>query len=51
MALVFDKQNIEIKFFSDKILDNNLKKELILYPVIGHNIYALVIYDLDLNIF
>lgn len=51
MALVFDKQNIAIKFFSDKILDNNLKKELILYPVIGYKIYAPLIDDLDLNIF
>jgi hypothetical protein len=52
MALVFDYKNIEIKFFSNKTLDdNNLKKELIVYPVIAHKIYAPVIDDLELNIF
>lgn len=51
MALVFDNKNIEIKFFSNKILDNNLKKELIVYPILAHKIYAPVIDDLELNIF
>jgi hypothetical protein len=52
MTLVFDYKNIEIKFFSNKTLDdNNLKKELIVYPVIAHKIYAPVIDDLELNIF
>jgi len=51
MALVFDNQNIEIKFFSNKNLDSNLKKELLVYPVIAHKIYAPVIDDLNLNIF
>jgi len=51
MALVFDNRNIEIKFFSNKTLDSNLKKELIVYPVLAHKIYAPVIDDLELNIF
>jgi hypothetical protein len=51
MALVFDKKNIMIKFFSNKTLDSNIKKELIVYPVLAHKIYAPVIDDLKLNIF
>ena len=51
MALVFDNRNIQIKFFSNKTLDSNLKKELIVYPVLAHKIYAPIIDDLELNIF
>jgi hypothetical protein len=51
MALVFDDRNIQIKFFSNKTMDSNLKKELIVYPVLAHKIYAPVIDDLELNIF
>ena len=51
MALVFDNKNIQIKFFSKKKLDSNLKKELIVYPILAHKIYAPVIDDLELNIF
>jgi len=51
MALVFDKRNIQIKFFSNKTLDSNFKKELIVYPVLAHKIYAPVIDDFELNIF
>ena len=51
MALVFDNRNIEIIAFSDKIPDNSYKKELIVYPVLIHKVYAPVINDLELNIF
>lgn len=51
MALVFDHKNILIKFFSNKTLDSNLKKELIVYPLLAHKIYAPIIDDLELNIF
>jgi predicted transcriptional regulator len=51
MALVFDNRNIQIKFFSNKTLNSNLKKELVVYPVLAHKIYAPVIDDLKLNIF
>ena len=51
MGLVFDNRNIQIKFFSNKTLDSNLKKELIVYPLMAHKIYAPVIDDLELNIF
>lgn len=51
MALVFDINNIEIKFFSNKPLENNLKHDLIIYPVLAHKIFAPVIDDLKLNIF
>lgn len=51
MALVFDNKNILIKFFSNKTLDSNLKKELIVYPILAHKIYAPIIDDLELNIF
>ncbi|QCE42404.1 hypothetical protein [Psychroserpens sp. NJDZ02] len=51
MALVFDKKNIEVKFLSEKPIDENVKKELIVYPVLAHKIYAPVIDDLNLNIF
>ena len=51
MALVFDSKNIQVKFFSDKNLDRHLKKELVVYPVLAHKIYAPVIDDLELNFF
>jgi len=51
MALVFDNRDIQIKFFSNKTLDSNLKKEIIVYPLLAHKIYAPVIDDLELNIF
>jgi hypothetical protein len=51
MALVFDKKNIEVKFLSNKPIDENAKNELIVYPILAHKIFAPVIDDLDLNIF
>lgn len=51
MDLVFDKKDIGIKFFSNKDLDINLHKKLIIYPIIRYKIYAPVIDDLGLNVF
>ena len=51
MALVFDKKNIEVKFLSNKTIDENAKNELIVYPILAHKIFAPVIDDLQLNIF
>jgi hypothetical protein len=51
MALVFDKNNIELKFLTDQKKDNNGLQELIVYPIISYKIYAPVIEDLELNIF
>lgn len=51
MALAFDKNNIQIKFFSNENLDSDIKKELIIYPLVAYKIIAPVIDDLTLNIF
>ena len=51
MALVFDKKNIEVKFLSNKSIDENVNNELIVYPILAHKIFAPVIDDLQLNIF
>lgn len=51
MALVFDIRNIEVKFFSNAVINDGYKKELIIYPVLAHKVYAPVVDDLNLNIF
>ena len=52
MELVFDYKNIDIKYISNKIIDDsNYNKQLITYPVLEYKIFAPVFDDIKLNLF
>jgi hypothetical protein len=52
MAVVYDRKDINIEYFSKFNLDENrYNKQLIIYPVLSYKVYAPVIEDIKLNVF
>ena len=52
MAVVYDKRDINIEYFSKFDLDENkYNKQLVIYPVLSYKVYAPVLEDMKLNVF
>jgi len=52
MAVVYDKKDINIEYFSKFNLDENrYNKQLIIYPVLSYKVYAPILEDMKLNVF
>lgn len=52
MAVVYDKRDINIEYFSKFNLDENkYNKQLVIYPVLSYKVYAPVLEDMKLNVF
>lgn len=51
MALVYDRKDINIEYYSKTIPDDKYNKKLIIYPVLKYKVYAPILEDIKLNLF